>query len=168
MNLKSRIEALVLLLIVSAGAEAGVAGRAETVSCSSPWGGVNGNCQMTKVVEQVIGGVGGVTSDWDRLKWNCKVTRDGNVEVASETRTDSVPSRDPGARWSRTITVKSGQQLPQREYCTRNRSHFYYRSNGPGFRIISGAFANGVDLEHCLTTPPQNGGGGGGGGGFIY
>lgn len=150
---------MIMLFIFFAVSEsnAAVSGSAETVSCSAPWGGVSGSCQMKKTVESVLL----VNFDnWDRLTWRCQVRRAllspvNSILVGSNVSTAVVPSRPVGSSWANTISVQTNEQQASTEYCTRNRSYFWY-VNTPlsNFPIIG---SNAVDITGCATTPNSGG-----------
>lgn len=155
--MKTRIMIILFFFSASSVSNAAASGTAETVSCNAAWGGVSGNCQMTKTVEIVLGT--SFSDDWDRLDWSCQVRRElltpGNfILVASDgLPVQVVPSRPLGASWTDTITVQTNQQKSSTKYCTRNRSIFYHAENANPSALLG---FNAVDITGCETTPNRN------------
>ena len=147
--------AIVAAILVGGPAQAGVSGLADTVACTESWGGVSGTCQATLKVEALIPGISITLDKWDRLRWDCKVIRDGGYLVGSNTTHQNVPEREIGATWRETVTVKTRQNLPERQYCTRNLSQFYNNAAGPdGVRLLGW---NAIDETDCIFTDPVPG-----------
>jgi hypothetical protein len=169
MTFTTRAMAAFVLTLTFGTANSAITGSAETILCSSSFGGVSGSCKVTKTVELYPGaGIGIAIHDYDRLNWNCEVRREltspsNTVLVGFKRPRVTVPSRNVGAPWTSVITVQTQENRPQKTYCTRNRSLFWDSAvdsdiDLPAPWLPPGLLQNAVDVTMCDAAPPTGGG----------